>query len=208
MLQVSQFKKSYGQHLVLNVPHLQINSGLSIFQGQNGSGKSTFLKALAGMIPFEGDFNLKGHSYKKSSVLFRKMVNYTPAEPRYPDYLTGKDILAYYLKTKHGQWSEITQLIKDLKVEEFYLQKISSYSSGMLKKISLASAFIGKADLIALDEPLTTIDKESQEIISEEIAKSLAKGQSIFIASHHSLGEGSFIADTVFKVEHQSIEAQ
>lgn len=206
MLQIKGFRKSYHESVILDVPDLVIGKGVIIFQGHNGSGKSTFLKAISGMIPFEGEVVL-GNEYflSKDPILFRKWVNYSAAEPQYPDFISGKEIIDFYLKVKGGNKSEIDEYVKLLHVNSFYKNPIGSYSSGMLKKISLISALCGEPKILALDELLTTIDVESQHIFLEILKQKVADGVSIFIASHHEIDQNILPVNQYFKVQNQTI---
>ena len=62
MLQFENIKKYYGSFLALEIPYLSINKGLWWVQGENGSGKTTFLKMIAGLHPFTGDIILNKNS--------------------------------------------------------------------------------------------------------------------------------------------------
>ena len=89
MLTISNLKKEYGTHLILDVPQLQFEDCLYWVKGTNGSGKSTLLKIIAGMIPFEGEVEINSVSLRKQPTPYRRLVNYVEAEPLYPSFLTG-----------------------------------------------------------------------------------------------------------------------
>jgi ABC-2 type transport system ATP-binding protein len=206
MLQIKNFLKEYQNHLILDIPNLEIPRGVSWFQGVNGSGKSTFFKAISGIIPFDGDVVYDERlNLKKEPVEFRRNINYSFAEPRFPDYLSGKDILDYYQNIYKTEELEIMEWVQLFGVDEYYKTAISTYSSGMLKKISLIAALIGDAQVLALDEPLTTIDKGSQEKLLSLLAEKVKKGVNILIASHHDLPESELKVDHHFLVENQTI---
>ncbi len=208
MLEVSSFSKSYNGHPVLNIPHLVIKSGVSWFQGVNGSGKSTFLKALCGIVPFEGKIGFQnGPDLKKSPVEYRKLINYAFAEPRFPEFVSGKEILEYYRSTYSWSKENLEELVLLFGIHSFYGSAISTYSSGMLKKISLISAFIGSPSVLALDEPFTTIDTQTQELLLKLLNESINRGQSVLIASHHDWPQNLLNLDHHFKVENQTIHA-
>jgi ABC-2 type transport system ATP-binding protein len=172
----------------------------------NGSVKSTFFKAISGIIPFDGEVVFDNKlNLKKEPVEFRRIINYSFAEPRFPDYLSGKDILDYYLNIYKIQHHEIKTWIELFGVEAYYKTPISTYSSGMLKKISLIAALIGDAKILALDEPLTTIDKASQEKLLGLLAQKVKEGVNILIASHHNLPESDLKIDNHFLVENETI---
>ncbi|WP_341225262.1 ABC transporter ATP-binding protein [uncultured Arcticibacterium sp.] len=209
MLQIKNFRKEYQGHLILDIPFLHIPAGVTWFQGVNGSGKSTFFKAISGIIPFDGEvvFDEK-LDLQKDPIAFRKIINYSFAEPRFPDYLSGKEIIDYYKSIYKTDKGEIEELIEVFGVASFYKTPISTYSSGMLKKVSLIAALIGQAKILALDEPLTTIDKESQEKLLAILAKKVGQGINILIASHHNLPESDLMVEYRFMVENQTIKSQ
>ncbi len=206
MLEVKNFKKDYSGHLILDIPELLIPPGVSWFQGVNGSGKSTFFKAISGVIPFEGNVIYDNDlDLKKEAVEFRKIINYSFAEARYPDYLTGKNIIDYYQKIYKTPFEKINEWVDLFEAGTYYKTALSTYSSGMLKKISLITAFIGNPKILALDEPLTTIDKESQAKLLKLLAAKVAEGTHILIASHHALPESDLVVNHHYMVEDKTI---
>jgi ABC-2 type transport system ATP-binding protein len=206
MLQINNFKKDYSGHLILDIPSLNIPKGVSWFQGVNGSGKSTFFKAISGIIPFEGLVSYNNAlDLQKDPVEFRKIINYSFAEPRYPDYLTGKNIIDYYQNIYKTPFEEINEWVNLFEADTYYKTALSTYSSGMLKKISLITAFIGNPKILALDEPLTTIDKESQTKLLALLAAKVAQGTHALIASHHVLPESDLTVHHHFMVEDKTI---
>lgn len=206
MLQIKDFEKSYGDNVILRVPDLTIGDGVFMFQGHNGSGKSTFFKAISGMIPFDGEAILdQKYFLSKDPLAFRRYVNYSAAEPQYPDFVSGKEIIEYYLKVKGGTKKEIDHHIESLQVGGFYKNPIGTYSSGMLKKISLIAALCGYPKILALDELLTTIDIDSQHIFLEILKQKVAEGVNVFLASHHEIDQNLLPVNQYFKVQSQTI---
>ena len=206
MLQFRKVEKYYGAHLALTVPDLDLQKGMYWIQGENGSGKTTFLKMLAGLHPFKGDIFLAsgdlglvsegGASEKSLSNLkdrneFLKKVNYAEAEPLYPPFLTANDLVELYGATKKADIDAAKQQLEELHILDAYEQTVGTYSSGMVKKLSLVLAFMGNPDWILLDEPLITIDVAAVELVCKWINDWHArKGISFLISSHQSFADG------------------
>jgi len=204
MLQFVQTEKYYGSHLALQIQSLQLDQGLYWLKGENGSGKTTMMKMVAGLHPFKGEILLDGISLKQQRNDFLRLVNYGEAEPIYPSFLTARDLVELYCTTKKADKSQTIQHLKDLHIFDAYENAIGSYSSGMLKKLSIALALVGKPKWILLDEPLITIDVAAVALICEWIKKlHKESGVSFIISSHQSfLNEIPFSA--IIEVQNQT----
>lgn len=170
----------------MQVDRLQFDSGLYWIKGNNGSGKSTLLKVIAGMIPFEGDIVVDGIDLRKQSVAYRRLIHYVEAEPLYPPFLTGIDLIDFFTQVRKAKKEQADFLVQKFNIASFIKQPIGTYSSGMVKKLSLVLAFIGQPAYILLDEPLVTIDKDTVPILYEVIAQYAAKGIHFLFTSHQA----------------------
>jgi ABC-2 type transport system ATP-binding protein len=187
MLRLINFKKSYADILILTIPQLVLNPGIHWIKGENGSGKSTLFKCVAGQIPFDGDIELLEIDQKTNPVEYRKQVNFAEAEPLYPGFLTSKDLIRFIGKTKGASIEQEQLLIKRLGVESFFEKPCETYSSGMLKKLSLTMAFLGNPKLIILDEPIITLDEASRNILYSIITDYHQQGVSFLVSSHQPI---------------------
>ena len=186
MLLLKDIIKNYGSNRILQFDQLQFNSGLYWIKGNNGSGKSTLLKVIAGMIPFEGDITVNGINLRSQSVEYRRLIHYVEAEPLYPPFLTGFDLIAFFTQIRKAKKEEVDLLVEKFNISSFITQPIGTYSSGMVKKLSLVLAFIGQPAYILLDEPLVTIDKDTVPILYEVIELFAAKGIHFLFTSHQA----------------------
>ncbi len=136
MLSIKNVRKEYGDHLILDIHHLQLENGLFWIKGANGSGKSTLLKIISGMIPFGGEVNIDGVDMREHPTDYRRLVNYVEAEPLYPLFLTGIDLISFFSTTRKAKKEEVGSLIQKFNIEPFIKNPIGTYSSGMVKKLS------------------------------------------------------------------------
>lgn len=208
MLQFEQTEKYYGNHLAIKIPSLNLVDGIYWLKGENGSGKTTMMKMVAGLHPFKGDILLDGISIKKDRNNFLGYVNYGEAEPIYPSFLTAADLLEFYCKTKNAAIEESMQRLKDLHIYDAYKNAIGTYSSGMLKKLSIVLAFVGNPKWVLLDEPLITIDVAALALVCEWIKQlNHEKGVSFIISSHQSF-QDNIPFTAIIEVQNQETHLQ
>jgi ABC-2 type transport system ATP-binding protein len=206
MLHFKNVKKYYSSFLALDIPQLTIGEGLWWLQGENGSGKTTFLKMIAGLHPFMGDIYIDDiYSIKKQRLQFIRRINYAEAEPLYPPFLTAKDLITLYCETKKGSIDEAVEMLQQLHVFNAYEKKLGTYSSGMIKKLSLALAFIGNPKYILLDEPLITIDVSALEVICSIVKKKFEQGISFIITSHQQVHSDQLMFTGIIRAADQRI---
>lgn len=201
LLSISGFSKTYPSGFRLSIDRLELEPGIHLIQGENGSGKSTFLKALAGIHESKGEIALGGISLRKSPLDYRRKIGYAEAEPVFPEFLNADDIIQVVAAAKNAEKLQIETLKERFGVHKFSSYPVGTYSSGMLKKNALLLAFLGSPRLIILDEPFTTIDAASQEILTDLILEQSRSGVSFLLTSHQSnpLDHLSFISKLRFE---------
>jgi ABC-2 type transport system ATP-binding protein len=186
MLIIKDFIKQYPGTLtpVLEIPYLSLDHSLYWLKGVNGSGKSSLIRALAGISPFKGTVSLNGLNPRKNRMAFRLAMNHAEAEPVYPGFLSGNDLVAFYSSTKKASKKQSVEMIDRLAMSSYIGNKISVYSSGMLKKLSLALAFLGNPQWILLDEPFITLDSIALNEVLQIMKEFAVNERHILIASH------------------------
>jgi ABC-2 type transport system ATP-binding protein len=190
MLKFVNYRKAYNGKPIVEIGNLMLEAGTYWLKGENGSGKSTLLKSIGGLIPYEGEISVHGlPDNRKNRMKYRSIVNYGEANPEYPRFLRGNDLLMLYKNAKAGGAEQLDYLINSFGIEKFKNEKIGDYSSGMVKKLSLALAFIGNPGLILLDEPLITLDKDAVQVILKLISEQSKKGVSVIFSSHQDFME-------------------
>lgn len=193
VLHLKNVIKAYEDHVVLNIPDLQLEYGTYWLLGGNGAGKTTSMKVMAALIPSQGEISVENVQAKQQPVQFRRLVSYAEAEPVYPGFLTGKDLVSLYLQTKGKGYKDLDQIIHLLGIHEFIHRPVSGYSSGMLKKLSLVLAFTGTPRVILLDEPLITLDVQTVPLINNLVEEFHTRYGVTFIISSHQPVSGSSI---------------
>jgi ABC-2 type transport system ATP-binding protein len=207
MIHLHQVQKKYDRKLILNIPEFKLDKGIYWIYGQNGSGKTTFLKIIAGMIPFDGEAYINDTSLKKSGVDYRKLVSFAEAEPVYPSYITGRDLVLFYQDIRKAPPQQIDRLIAFSGLRPNLDNPIGSYSSGMVKRLSLLLAFIGNSALILLDEPLATLDTEAVQALPDLINEYRQQyGCSFIFSSHQPFLSAALSIDKNFSITDHTIQ--
>lgn len=207
MLHFQKFEKRYGNFPALKIDELTIPPGIYWIKGVNGSGKSTLLKSIAGILSFKGDILLNNSvSIKKQPVNYRKLVNFAEAEPLFPEFLTGSEMIQLFADAKGAPAGQEQQLIESMSMSAYVDRPVGTYSSGMLKKLSLLLAFLGRPQIIMLDEPLITIDTASLKILYSWMAeRHTQQGTSFLLTSHQALDTAELPAATQLLVSEQTL---
>jgi ABC-2 type transport system ATP-binding protein len=190
MLELRNIKKQYDLNIVLDIPFLKLDKGIYWLKGANGSGKTTLLKMVAGLLPFKGDILYRGISLKNKPRIYRQNISWAEAEPLFPSFIAGKDVVRLYVKIRQVLQKEADNLVELFQMTESINSAIGTYSAGMTKKLSLVLAFLGDPPLIVLDEPLITLDPGTFNAVSALILeKNRTAGSSFLLSSHQELHE-------------------
>nr|WP_121273645.1 ABC transporter ATP-binding protein [Pedobacter schmidteae] len=203
MLTFNKFVKKYQDTKIIDIQELSLTPGIYWLKGANGSGKSTLLKSLAGILHFEGDVLLNNQlSIKKNKNNYRRLVNFAEAEPIFPEFLTGKELIDMFAEAKGGTNEQKLFYCQTIGLQSYIDQPLGTYSSGMLKKLSLILAFLGAPKLILLDEPLITVDLASLEVLYNWIIeKNKSENTSFILASHQSLDGSGIPVNTILSIQ-------
>lgn len=208
MLKLQKVKKSYSGHAILTIPELHLPSGKFWIKGKNGSGKTTLMKIIAGQIPFEGSIVLHDKSLINDPVSYRKQISYAEAEPLYPGFLTGNELLKFVQKVRKADNAQCNEVIETWNIGGFINNRVETYSSGMVKKISLALSFLGQPTLILLDEPLITLEDVALPILYQLIEDRAREGTSFMITSHQAFSDTDLLLTSKVVVENQTVKME
>lgn len=204
MLQLTDLKKAYGQRIILEIPDLALSDGAHWIKGNNGSGKTTLMKIIAGINPFEGNVTLHGVDLIKEPLAYRQQVSYAEAEPIFPGFLSGWDLIRFVQKTRVEKDEVIDKLVDFFGIISFLPFAVGTYSSGMVKKLSLLLPFIGSTKLVLLDEPLITLENSFLPKLFTLIKERQAQGVSFLLSSHQPFQETQFIPTSKIIIENQT----
>ena len=202
-LTINKLIKRYGGNTILEFDEWKVNEGCYWIKGGNGKGKTTLFKIIAGQTPFSGTVALNDIFLHKQPVSYRSGISYAEAEPLYPDFLTGTELLDYVIAIRKADRQSAAEITRLFKMDTFMHHQTGTYSSGMLKKLSLILAFTGTIQLYILDEPFITIDKEAAAILYQLINNQIQQGKTILISSHQDIDPALITLSGIFEIDNQ-----
>jgi len=167
--------------------------------GPNGAGKSTLVKILMTIVhPTTCDGTMLGERIGHKPTLSR--VGYLPEHARFPDFLSGEDVVQYVAGLvgvpRSVAKSRGKELIEMVGMKEWGKRKMKTYSKGMKQRIALAQAMVNNPEIIFLDEPTDGVDPKGRLEMRALLQRMRDEGMTVFINSH-LLGELEMICDSV-----------
>ncbi len=184
-IQIEGLTKSYGPKRGVFDLGLQVEHGeIFGFLGPNGSGKTTTIRLLMGLIrPDAGRAVILGKDAQRDSVAVHRVVGYLPGEFAVDPHLTGRQMLVYLAHLRGGvDWSYIDELARRLDID--LERPFGQYSRGNKQKVGLIQAFMHRPAVLILDEPTSGLDPLNQETVVEMVRESQAAGATTFLSSH------------------------
>ena len=202
-------KKSYGRRPVLHDFSLQLERGRIIgLLGPNGSGKTTFIKILAGILSKNsGEIKISGRQIGKEN---KKIVSYLPERTYFSPSMKVKDTIKFFEDFyKDFKRERAEQMLSGLDIS--LNSKIKELSKGTREKVQLVLVMSREAELYLLDEPMGGVDPAARDYILKTILTNYNENASVIISTHLISDVEKVLDDVVFIKEgnvvlHQSVD--
>ena len=186
-IEARQVSKSYGPVLALDKVSLHVKTG-SIYGlvGDNGAGKSTFLKLLAGHVfPTSGEIRLFGQFEEKELLRCRRQTGVMIEHPGYFPNMTVENTLEYYRIQKGIPGKEKAEEMLHLtKLWEKRKSRCKKLSLGQKQRLAMACATLHRPSVLFLDEPTSGVDPRTRREFWKHINAMTQNGVAVLVTTH------------------------
>jgi Cu-processing system ATP-binding protein len=188
------FSKRFGALTAVASLDLEIGAGEVVaLLGPNGSGKTTSLKAAAGLVsPTSGEVRLDGRSAADPDA--RRILSFLPQRVSFPEALSGREVLEFYRSLRAVPPARVDDVLKFAALNGSGARAVGQYSGGMVQRLGLAVAMLPDAPVLLLDEPTAALDPEGLCAFYGLVGRRRSEGKTVFFTSHH-LGDVERLAD-------------
>ncbi|GER83911.1 multidrug ABC transporter ATP-binding protein [Thermogemmatispora aurantia] len=188
MIEFQHITKRYGTFVALNDVSFTVTAGeVTALVGHNGSGKTTCLRLMVGLIaPDGGNVSLLGLTPQRQGLQVRRRVSYLSDAPFATPHLTGLEHLQFHADVyRQPQAIErARELAERYRLDHVLDQPIRSYSRGMLQRLALIRALMIDAAVLLLDEPFNALDPLALALLVEDLKRRAAQGRCVLVSSH------------------------
>ncbi len=191
MIDFKAVSKTYnGKVKALDNLNFSVKKGELVgFIGPNGSGKTTTIKLLSGvLVPDSGTIKVNGFDVKKEPLKAKASIGYIPDNPDVFLRLKGIEFLNFigdvYKVPAEDRKKTIEELAERFELTAALNSQILSYSHGMRQKLMVISALLHKPEVWILDEPMTGLDPKSAFELKQMMKEHTRQGNSVFFSTH------------------------
>lgn len=196
MIRFAEFTKTYAGCPAVDRLTLEIRRGEVVaLLGPNGSGKTTTLKAAAGLLkPSSGTVLLGEPGRPSTESGARAVVSFLPQRVAFPESLTGREVVEFYRRLRGVAPARTDEALHFASLNGAGARTVATYSGGMVQRLGLAVATLPQAPVLLLDEPTAALDPEGLCAFYGLIEGRKRDDQTVLFTSHQ-LGDVERLAD-------------
>ena len=192
MLTITDLRCAYGDRTVLDIPRYEMAPGVHGIVGLNGAGKSTLLNALFGFGRNAGArVEWNGTIMSNTNTAFQEAENY------FHPGITGREYLELFMSGTGGADVRVLNELLEVPLDTL----ITTYSTGMRRKLALLGVLGLDREVVLLDEPMNGLDLASVRVLEAIVRKLAERGRTVLITSH-VLGPLVTLCDRIHLLQH------
>ncbi|OEL04460.1 glycosyl transferase family 2 [Staphylococcus succinus] len=188
MIEVHNINKSFGKKHILKDINVTFEKGKIVgLIGPSGTGKTTLIQCILGMEKTDtGWVTVNDREIPNRKVL--KEIGYMAQSDALYEDLTGKENLKFfagiYIKKRKYIKERIKSCSEMVQLQDALNQKVSTYSGGMKRRLSLAISFLQDPNILILDEPTVGIDPKLRRAVWQDLDDAKQRNKSILVTTH------------------------
>jgi ABC-type multidrug transport system ATPase subunit len=180
--------------------------------GPNGSGKTTTINCLTGLLkPTKGRIEVGGFDIQTEGAQARGIIGVSPQETAICPYLTGKENVELFgalcSVPKKSLHARVDYVLEKVGLMDDAGRRLSTYSGGMKRRVSIAMALVTDPKIVLLDEPTVGMDPQSRRAVWDFIMELRDKGKTVVLTTHY-MEEAEELCDRVGIIDHGRLIAQ
>jgi Cu-processing system ATP-binding protein len=186
VIEFRSFTKCYGAERAVVELSLSIGAGEVVaLLGPNGSGKTTCLKAAAGLIrPSAGEVRVGDPPRPASEPEARRILSFLPQRVSFPESLTGREVVEFYRALRRLAPSRTEEVLRFASLNGAGDRAVGTYSGGMTQRLGLAVALLPAAPVFLLDEPTAALDPDGLCAFYGLVERAKDEGRAVLFTSH------------------------
>lgn len=191
----------YGDFQALFGVDIAVDAGECVaIIGANGAGKTTLIKAMLGLVQFDGQIEVCGRDVRREGKAARRNIGYVPQDVTLYD-MSVTATLVFFAQLKKAPAAHVNELLASLGLSEHAGKSVPALSGGLRQRLALAIALLDNPPVLLLDEPTANLDAQAQRDYLTLLSQLCREqGKSVIFASHR-LEEVEMLAQRVLVLE-------
>ena len=201
-IEVRHLTKKFGRFTAVDDLSFTVETGEAVaLWGANGAGKTTAVRCLLNLFPFEGEILINGLDTRRQSKEVRRMIGFVPQELSFHDDMSVAETLVFYARLKKvANGYDFGPLLEQVRLTTHIKKRVGELSGGLKQRLALAVALLSDPPILVLDEPTASLDIRSREEFLLLLRSLRYDGKTMIFSSHH-LEEITALANRVLLLE-------
>lgn len=202
MITIEHLTKRFGRSTAVGDVSLSVAAGESVaLWGSNGAGKTTIVRCLLGLLPYDGSIRVGGVDVARDGKAARGLVGYVPQELGFYDDLRVAEAIRFFARLKARRVEDVDAALAGVGLNGHSRKRIRELSGGMKQRLALAIALVGDPPILVLDEVTASLDAAGRAELVDLLADLRRDGRRAMLFASHRIEEIEALATRVVVLE-------